>query len=136
MFTRISKVILIFMEIVLAIASIVGGKIMGDLSDDGGFGFLMALVFLVASFFWLCIFGVIVECANNVLDVKNMLKYYAKESTTVSFGVDKGAQLDLSQDTAQKEHEYRDGWFCSECGTRNVKGAFRCKSCGAGKYGN
>lgn len=180
MFTRMSKGLLIFMEVALVIGSIVGGCALGAASEAPGFGFFMILVFLLASFIILCSFGLFVELANNILDIKRILekqnKGYASSvskqnnsqennvaelnqkhektnvdrnnnyTNTISEHGDRIYENnevrisldDLANMAAQADEEQRlqQGWFCSECGTKNPAGAITCKACGKEKYNN
>ena len=126
MFTRLSKGILIFMEVALVIGSIVGGCIIGGENGGLGFGLLMILVFLLASFIILCSLGLFVELANNILDIKRILE---KQNMRIS-------PYDLANTAAEADAKRleRQEWFCSECGTRNPAGVTICKACGKGKY--
>ena len=74
MFTRMSKVILYIVEAVLLIGSLVGGCALGAEEGDAGAGLIYILIFLLVSFLILVSFGLFVELANNVLDIKRMME--------------------------------------------------------------
>lgn len=73
MFTRMSKGLLIFLEVVLVIAAIVGGCAIGAEANSAGLGFVLILLFLVVGFLIMFSLGLFIELANNVLDIKQML---------------------------------------------------------------
>lgn len=162
MFTRMAKGVLWFMVVVLAIASLVGGIAIGSAAEDGGLGFLMILLFLAASFLVLMAFGMFVELANNVLDIKQALRgqapmvtgmvqqnpsaqqnipiqaYYGGGYSYIPSAPDNannGSGYDLSKIAAQStsQSQIQDGWYCPQCGTRNKRLARICASCGKEK---
>lgn len=148
MFTRMSKGLLIFMEVVFVIASIVGGCAVGGESGEPIAGFLMFLFCLLLSFIILSSFGLFVELANNVLDIKEILEEQNKSypipnnSNVNNVPEPKTAinekRVSLADVAAKTEDERKQqqGWFCSECGTRNPASLSICKACGKEKYGN
>ena len=151
MFTRMSKGLLIFLEVVLAIAAIVGGCAIGAEANSAGLGFVLILLFLVVGFLIMFSLGLFIELANNVLDIKQMLAKQnggyagiapAQNSSTQysspQYSSPQNGRLNLAELAAQAdvERSQQQSWFCSECGTRNPVGVAICKACGKGKYGN
>jgi hypothetical protein len=68
-FTRASQVLLWIMGVALVIVSIVAA-----VAVSGDAGLVVFIACLVLSFAVLCVFGIFVELANNLLDIKNMLE--------------------------------------------------------------
>ena len=119
MFTRIAKGILVLLMIaVTAIALWIAFT-----TDAGLFGFLAAL-FIGSSL--LISLGVLVELANNIMDIKVILVEASKKD------FQKNHKEEMSLDDAESEPTLIvDGkWVCRKCKTKNELSTAWCTFCG------
>ena len=110
MFTRMSKVLLWIMVVAVVIASFGVGAEEEGVGIAIFFGGLIVLIF----------FGIFVELANNVLDIKN---YIAKGGLNIG---DVSSQAVNTQPITT----YEPTWSCRKCGTINKTTSARCEECG------
>lgn len=134
MFTRIAKVMLVLSVIAVVILSICVGI------DKEGFGWFL-LTFMVG-FLVLTMFGMFIELANNVMDIKVYLerKAYSTVSNTVNTNSNQMSTDDLMNkltNTKKLSEEQtvnkNTTWNCKRCGIKNESIALFCSNCGQWK---
>lgn len=111
MFTRIAKGILIFLMIIVVIFAL----LVATTTDAGFLGFLCVIIVGGIGLFF---FGIYVELANNIMDIRESLVKDEKEG--------------LHQHVVKEESvEIVDGkWICKKCGTKNELNTTWCTFCG------
>ena len=111
MFTRLADALLkLCVVAVLLLAIYVGTE------ADNFFAFVVALL---GGLLILSIFGIFVELANNVLDIKKHLE---------KNGV--GKVNTYPQTQAVQPMQANDGWYCNACGSKNTLDSSYCYGCG------
>jgi len=120
MFTRIAKGLLgMLMIAVLFLAIII------TVVTDGGFLIFIA-VLLVGGIFLLS-FGMFVELANNIMDIKQILTKTYKFNNNL---VDTVTYSNETPIKPQGQVIIDNKWVCNECGTKNELDTTWCIFCG------
>lgn len=117
MFTRIAKGMLFVLTIVILILAVII-----TVSTGGNF-----LVFMGVALFggiFLFSFGIFVELANNIMDIKDILTKATNNSTTIVTSTDKVSTASKAQIIIE------DAWVCNKCGTKNSLNTTWCAFCG------
>lgn len=129
MFTRLSKILLIL----LTLAGIGGSIAIGLEFNQPGF----IIIGLIVTFLILCIFGMFVEACNNLLDVKNMMKRYFKDSDTgfpttaaPAKAVSQSAPAQVTAPSEPVVKIKKNEKLCPQCNNLIEKDAMFCTSCG------
>lgn len=114
MFTRIAKGILIISSIAILLLAIIAA-----ISTDGNGLVFFAIIILGGIF--LFNFGIFVELANNVMDIKEFL---VKDTSATM------KHLSKESNTTDTEMIPEDKWKCSKCGSLNQLDTTWCTFCG------
>lgn len=161
MYTRIANGLLKVLTVLGVIAALIAGVAAGTATryDDAisvgivGIGvFILALIIIGIL---LLFFGMFVELANNILDIKICLDKWnssqgnkpsqasqatqvrqASQATRVEEVVEERVEKEAPEEQtkpAQKKAKPKTEWFCSACGVKNEPQALYCTSCGKHK---
>ena len=140
MYTRIAKGLVVTLTVLVFIGAIVAIVATGE--------FLLGLGILIIGLVSLLVLGVMVELANNVLDIKECLMRqntrpdYSASQPAMQHGYysngthisNNGAGYNLMAGAENIQgNSYSGSWLCSQCGTRNKRLDTFCSGCGAYK---
>lgn len=121
MFTRIMKILMIVLLICIVIIALATG-----VESES---FLYFIGVLVGGVISLAFIGMIVEMANNILDIKKIMQrqFISENTSNNAYNTN---PMSYSDNNFNYNDSTNKSYICEKCGTQNSSIAQFCKTCG------